>query len=59
MAVIIRQKLVIGDIGQQKLIQSSVLIIGAGGLGCPISLYLVSAGIGHVTIIDDDIVSLS
>lgn len=34
----IRQKLVINDIGQQSLIQSSVLIIGAGGLGCPISL---------------------
>ncbi|MEJ2249069.1 MAG: ThiF family adenylyltransferase [Candidatus Lokiarchaeota archaeon] len=45
--------------GQEKLGKTNVLQIGAGGLGSPFSLYLVAAGIGKLTIIDDDIVSLS
>lgn len=44
----------IGIEGQQRLLDSHVLIIGAGGLGCPVALYLGSAGIGRITIVDDD-----
>ena len=46
-------------VGQQKLLAAKVLIIGAGGLGSPASLYLASAGIGQITIYDDDVVDLS
>lgn len=49
----------IGEEGQEKLMKSKVLQIGAGGLGSPFSMYLVAAGIGELTIIDDDIVDLS
>ena len=49
----------IGEKGQEKLSQIRVLQIGAGGLGSPFSLYLVAAGIKELTIIDDDIVSIS
>ena len=42
--------------GQKKLKQAKVLMIGAGGLGCPILQYLVAAGVGEVGIIDDDVV---
>jgi len=45
--------------GQQKLKQARVLVVGAGGLGCPIMQYLVAAGIGHIGIADHDKVSLS
>ena len=45
--------------GQQKLAESSVLIIGAGGLGSPIALYLSAAGVGHITIADGDCVDLT
>ena len=45
--------------GQQKLLDASVLIIGAGGLGSPASIYLAAAGVGEITIYDDDIVDLS
>lgn len=45
--------------GQEKLKQSSVLILGAGGLGCASSQYLATAGIGLLTLIDDDVVELS
>ncbi len=45
--------------GQQKLLDSKVLIVGAGGLGSPASLYLAAAGIGQITIYDDDEVDLS
>ncbi|ELG2268044.1 HesA/MoeB/ThiF family protein [Salmonella enterica] len=54
-----RQCKVIGLTGQEKLKNSSILIVGCGGLGCPVALYATSAGIGKITIIDDDIVSLS
>jgi molybdopterin-synthase adenylyltransferase len=46
----------IGIEGQQKLLASHVLIIGAGGLGSPVALYLGSAGVGHITVADDDTV---
>jgi len=49
----------IGVLGQKKLLKSSVLIIGAGGLGSPIGLYLTSLGIGKIGVIDKDKVELS
>ena len=49
----------IGIEGQYKLKQSKVAIVGAGGLGSPVALYLSVAGIGHITIIDKDKVDLS
>ncbi len=45
--------------GQQKLLDASALIIGAGGLGSPASMYLAAAGVGSITIYDDDVVDLS
>lgn len=45
--------------GQQQLLQSRVLIIGVGGLGSPVALYLAAAGIGHLTLVDDDQVDLT
>ncbi|RPI19637.1 MAG: molybdopterin-synthase adenylyltransferase MoeB [Ignavibacteriae bacterium] len=49
----------VGEVGQQKLKSASVLIIGAGGLGSPLSLYLAAAGIGNIGIVDFDTVSLT
>ena len=49
----------IGIIGQKKLLKSSVLIVGAGGLGSPIAIYLAALGIGNIGIIDKDIVETS
>jgi len=49
----------VGIEGQHLLNQSSVLVIGAGGLGSPVLLYLAAAGIGHIGIVDDDAVDLS
>ena len=46
-------------IGQQKLLQASVLVLGAGGLGCPVSLYLAASGIGKLIIVDHDTIELS
>ncbi len=45
--------------GQQKLLAAKVLIIGAGGLGSPASIYLTAAGVGTISLYDDDIVDLS
>lgn len=49
----------IGGSGQQKLKAAHVAVIGAGGLGSPALLYLAAAGIGTLTVIDDDVVALS
>ena len=49
----------IGEFGQNKLLISSVLIVGVGGLGCPIALQLVAAGLGTIGLVDGDIVSES
>lgn len=48
-----------GEAGQQKLLSAKVLVIGAGGLGCPALLYLAAAGIGTIGIADPDTISLS
>ena len=49
----------VGGQGQAKLLESKVLVIGAGGLGSPLLLYLAAAGVGTLGIVDDDRVSLS
>lgn len=49
----------IGIEGQQKLLQSHALIIGAGGLGSPVALYLGTAGVGRITIVDHDTVDVT
>ena len=49
----------VGGPGQQKLLNSKVLVIGAGGLGSPLLMYLAAAGVGTLGIIDDDKVDLS
>jgi sulfur-carrier protein adenylyltransferase/sulfurtransferase len=48
-----------GKEGQQKLLKAKVLVLGAGGLGCPVLQYLTAAGIGTIGIVDDDVVALS
>lgn len=45
--------------GQEKLLAAKVLIIGLGGLGCPVAMYLAAAGVGHLTLVDYDEVDLT
>jgi adenylyltransferase/sulfurtransferase len=49
----------VGGAGQEKLLAARVLVVGAGGLGSPVLLYLAAAGVGHIIIADDDTVAIS
>jgi molybdopterin/thiamine biosynthesis adenylyltransferase len=49
----------VGVEGQQRLLASHALVLGAGGLGSPVALYLGTAGVGRITLIDDDVVDLT
>ena len=49
----------IGILGQKKILNSRVLIIGMGGLGCPVAEFLTRSGIGSLGIVDHDLVDLS
>ena len=49
----------VGGVGQRKLLNSKVLLIGAGGLGSPVALYLAAAGVGTLGIVDFDVVDIS
>lgn len=49
----------VGEAGQQKLLSSSALLLGAGGLGSPAALYLAAAGVGRIGIVDFDVVDMS
>ena len=54
-----RQMMLFGDEGQEKLKRAEIFIAGAGGLGCPVSIYLAVAGIGTITLVDKDTVDQS
>jgi molybdopterin/thiamine biosynthesis adenylyltransferase len=49
----------VGGKGQKKLLESKVLVVGAGGLGCPVGYFLAAAGVGTLAMVDDDVVELS
>ncbi|MFH4980101.1 hypothetical protein AB6A40_006810 [Gnathostoma spinigerum] len=48
----------LGAEGQQRILETSLLIVGAGGLGCPVAIYTAAAGISHIGIIDDDEIAI-
>ena len=54
-----RQIMLFGEDGQEKLKRAKVFIAGAGGLGCPVALYLAVAGIGSIKLVDKDVVDSS
>lgn len=49
----------VGGTGQARLLESKVLVVGAGGLGSPLAMYLAAAGVGTIGLVDDDVVDLS
>jgi molybdopterin/thiamine biosynthesis adenylyltransferase len=49
----------IGIEGQERIMGGHALVVGAGGLGSPVTLYLGSAGVGHITVVDDDAVDMT
>ena len=49
----------VGGKGQEKIINAKVIIIGAGGLGCPVGYYLTAAGVGTIALVDNDTVEMS
>ncbi len=49
----------VGIEGQERILAGHALVIGAGGLGSPVALYLASAGVGHITLVDDDVVDMT
>jgi adenylyltransferase/sulfurtransferase len=49
----------VGGVGQKRLNQASVLVVGAGGLGSPVAFYLAAAGVGRIGIVDNDVVDIS
>ena len=55
----LRQLNLFNETGQRLLRESKILIVGAGGLGSLAAAYLAAAGVGHITIIDDDIIELT
>ncbi len=54
-----RNTMLFGETGQAKLAAAKVLVVGAGGLGSPVLMYLAASGIGTIGIVDDDLVELS
>ena len=49
----------VGIEGQQRLLNSHALVVGAGGLGSPVAMYLAASGVGHITLADHDVVDLT